>query len=347
MRSPKISIIIPVFNTERFLPDCIDSVLNQSFTDFEIILINDGSSDRSGEILDEYLGKDFRITVYHKNNEGVSSARNFGIENSKSDWICFVDSDDFILENYLSDLFNSAIGEIDLVIQGFKRTENGKELCFDLGSFELERDRIDYQELFEKLKIVDFGFSCAKLYRREIIVKNKILFPLETSHAEDLVFLLRYLPFARKSISMPIHNYLYRYNEMSLARTFQKPSVYYYQYFFLKDTLKRNFPEVFLDAFHENSKKFRYSQYNLFSTLLKFIKAMYFYKFEKKERISWFQKFDNYDFSLLGFLGRGVKNPFLNITFTYLIQTHIQLADFLLFNYYIVVNKFRKRNAKL
>lgn len=343
MKKPTISIIIPVFNTENFLNDCIDSVLNQSFTDFEIILINDGSQDRSKEILNEYLKGDSRIRVYHNKNEGVSSARNFGIEKSKGDWICFVDSDDYILKNYLSDLFNSAIGEIDLVIQGFKRKENGKEICFDLGTFELEGDKIDYQELFEKIKIFDFGFSCSKLYRKEIIVKNKISFPLETSHGEDLVFLLRYLPFARKIKFVPIHNYVYRYNSMSLAQKFQEPPVYYYQYFFLKNTLKIHYPEVFLGTFNGNYQKFRYTQFILFSTLLKFIKAIYFYNFSKNDRILWFQKFDNHDFILLGFLGRSLRNPLLNIIFAHLIQTQIKFADFLLFNYYFVVNRFYKK----
>ena len=89
--NPKISIIVPVYNVELFLPRCIDSILNQSFADFELLLIDDGSKDKSGAICDEYAEKDKRIKVFHKVNGGVSSARNLGLEKSKGEYITFVD----------------------------------------------------------------------------------------------------------------------------------------------------------------------------------------------------------------------------------------------------------------
>ena len=100
-KNPKISIIVPVYNAEQYLRRCIDSILNQSFTDFELILIDDGSKDKSSDICDEYAAKDSRIKVYHKENGGVSSARNLGLDNANGEWIAFVDSDDFIKEDYL------------------------------------------------------------------------------------------------------------------------------------------------------------------------------------------------------------------------------------------------------
>ena len=93
--NPEISIIVPVYNVEKYLKRCIDSILNQSFTDFELILVDDGSTDNSGEIIDEYAIKDERIKVIHKENGGLSSARNVGIEYSKGNYIAFVDSDDW------------------------------------------------------------------------------------------------------------------------------------------------------------------------------------------------------------------------------------------------------------
>ena len=92
MTLPKISIIVPVFNAEKYIHRCIDSLLAQSFTNFELILVDDGSSDRSGQICDEYAAKDSRVSVFHKKNEGVSSARNLGLDNAKGEWISFVDS---------------------------------------------------------------------------------------------------------------------------------------------------------------------------------------------------------------------------------------------------------------
>lgn len=94
--NPKISVIVPVYKAEKYLHRCVDSILAQTFTDFEVLLIDDGSPDRSGEICDEYAKKDARVRVFHKENGGVSSARNMGIEKAKGEWLMFVDSDDML-----------------------------------------------------------------------------------------------------------------------------------------------------------------------------------------------------------------------------------------------------------
>ena len=97
-----ISIIVPIYNVEKYLSRCVDSILNQTFTDFELILVDDGSTDNSGKICDEYAEKDCRIKVIHKDNWGVSSARNVGLENSVGEYIMFCDSDDFVEKNAVS-----------------------------------------------------------------------------------------------------------------------------------------------------------------------------------------------------------------------------------------------------
>ena len=91
-----ISVIVPIYNAEKHLQSCIDSILAQTFTDFELLLINDGSKDNSGSICDEYVIKDNRVRVFHKENGGVSSARNLGLDNAIGEWVTFVDSDDWI-----------------------------------------------------------------------------------------------------------------------------------------------------------------------------------------------------------------------------------------------------------
>ena len=101
-QSPKISVIVPVYNVQKYLSRCIDSILAQTFTDFELLLINDGSKDNSGKMCDEYAKKDTRIHVFHKENGGVSSARNLGLENVQGEWITFIDSDDYLNINFLS-----------------------------------------------------------------------------------------------------------------------------------------------------------------------------------------------------------------------------------------------------
>ena len=110
---PKISVIVPVYNTEKYLHRCIDSILAQTFTDFELLLIDDGSKDNSGAICDEYAAKDSRVRVFHKENGGVSSARNLGLDNVRGEWVTFVDSDDWVEKEYI-ELFVKNIDDLGI-----------------------------------------------------------------------------------------------------------------------------------------------------------------------------------------------------------------------------------------
>ena len=123
MNLPKISVIVPVYNVENYLRECVESILKQEYIDFELLLIDDGSTDSSGEICDEYIKKDSRVKVYHTLNHGVSSARNLGIERSKAPWICFVDSDDLIDKKYLSVFRVDELLPSCLAIQGIEMVE--------------------------------------------------------------------------------------------------------------------------------------------------------------------------------------------------------------------------------
>ena len=120
---PKISIIVPVYNTEQYLPRCLNSILSQSFIDFELLLVDDGSIDGSGSICDKYAAKDNRVRVFHKENGGVSSARNLGLDEAKGEWICFVDSDDEMLPNGLQTLANGICDEVDIVMGGYEEVD--------------------------------------------------------------------------------------------------------------------------------------------------------------------------------------------------------------------------------
>ena len=116
----KISIIIPVYKVEQYLPECLDSVINQTYKNLEIICVDDGSPDNSGKILDEYASKDNRIKVIHKENGGVSSARNAGLDIATGDWISFVDADDYIASDFYDKLIGSSKdGEADVVQCGY------------------------------------------------------------------------------------------------------------------------------------------------------------------------------------------------------------------------------------
>ena len=118
-----ISIIIPVYNVEKFLPQCIDSILAQTYKDFELILVDDGSPDGSPAICDSYAQRDERVRVIHQKNAGVSAARNNGIEHAKSEWISFVDSDDWVEPSYIED-FHLDEDDADMIVQGLEYYDN-------------------------------------------------------------------------------------------------------------------------------------------------------------------------------------------------------------------------------
>jgi glycosyltransferase involved in cell wall biosynthesis len=128
--NPLISVIVPVYNAEKRLVKCIDSILAQSYIHFELLLINDGSKDSSGTICDAYAQKDNRVKVFHKENGGASSARNIGIEHATGEYIVFVDSDDYVEKDYLSAFFVDPLNEdkFTFVVQSFKSLFDGIEI---------------------------------------------------------------------------------------------------------------------------------------------------------------------------------------------------------------------------
>ena len=116
MTNPKVSVIVPVYNVEKYLHRCIDSILAQSFTDFELLLVNDGSKDKSGEICDEYAAKDSRVRVFHKENGGVTSARKLGFDSSVGEYVLFVDSDDYLDKDGIASLVSLSDDDVDIII---------------------------------------------------------------------------------------------------------------------------------------------------------------------------------------------------------------------------------------
>jgi len=188
-KTPQISVIVPVYNVEKYLHKCVDSILAQTLSDIELILVDDGSPDGSGAICDEYAQKDSRVKVIHKPNGGVSSARNAGIDVASGEWICFVDSDDIIEPTYLDD-FELLTTKADLYLQGYKKIINGevKEI-HSFSGFQGNR-YIEILAFTEDERIINS--PCFKLYNRDIVHKKKIRFDINTSYGEDHIFSLEY-----------------------------------------------------------------------------------------------------------------------------------------------------------
>jgi len=205
-----VSIIIPVYNTGDKLRKCLDSILSQSFQDFEIILIDDGSTDDSGKICDEYSVSCDRISCVHKSNGGVSSARNAGLLKSEGEYITFIDGDDLVYPHYLSNLCSHMREEIDLVFSyavlnygGTQKKEEHAEMIIEKESFHL---------FLEQEKIKRHTGPWAKLFRSSLIKQEGLLFPERLPIGEDAVFLFNYLSFCRKIWVTNDHDYEYFVN---------------------------------------------------------------------------------------------------------------------------------------
>ncbi len=192
-----ISVIIPVYNASKYLHRVISSILSQSYPDWELILVNDGSTDDSLSICEEFSKMDCRIVVINQINRGASTARNNGMKKANGEFICFVDADDYVSSTYLEELFQDFIfnDQIDLVIQGFTKIFKEKQLFINLpennvlGSLE---------ELFDKINVFTFCGPCCKLFRSSIIRDNKIFFNSDIVCAEDFDYILRYFLHCRK-----------------------------------------------------------------------------------------------------------------------------------------------------
>lgn len=184
----KVSIIIPVYNTEKYLKRCIESVIKQSLKEIEIIIINDGSPDKSQKIIDKYKAIDSRIKSFYKQNGGVASARNKGLIEAKGEYILQIDSDDWIKEECIMDMYKKAKElNLDILISDYILDyENGNEKY--VKDLEIQENKIintnEYIKLFFESKITPAIWN--KLYKREIYMKNNILYPEHVSLGEDL-----------------------------------------------------------------------------------------------------------------------------------------------------------------
>ena len=209
IESPQISIIIPIYNVERYLRQCIDSILAQTFTDFELLLIDDGSPDGCPAICDEYAGKDARIRVFHKQNGGVTSARNKGLDNAKGNWIIYIDGDDWIEPTYVEELYNAAINnEADIAICGFR-------FVYEDGSSVIEHPTIwddNKQASLNRYIASIWTTACGSIQKSSLYKDNGVQSPKGLTFCEDFHLMVRLCYFANKVISIdrPLYNYRQR-----------------------------------------------------------------------------------------------------------------------------------------
>lgn len=223
---PKISIITPVYNVENYISKCIESILKQTFTDFELILINDGSTDKSLEICKKWSNKDIRIKLHDLPNGGVSAARNFGLDNAISDWICFIDSDDYIEKDYLNNFFKAELTYETIVYQGINLNFND-EYKIAFSKYANAHLNINDNTDIIKQKILYDGCPYGKLYNKHIINRYNLRFNTNLSMHEDHVFVWTYLQHMKKIVLIEDMSYNYMRRGATTLSTKRHPSEEY------------------------------------------------------------------------------------------------------------------------
>lgn len=204
---PLISVIVPVYNAEQYISKCVKSILSQTLSDIQIILIDDGSKDNSGKICDDYQKKDKRIEVIHQENSGVMKARAAGVYIADSDWICFVDADDTIAPDALECMYSHVASDIDIVV------------------FESQKDTIcnaqEYIQLLFKFQLLALW---GKLYRRDLLNTYTLSIPPQFKVGEDFICQLRILCMVKRKIQLCSEKkYIYNTNNPnSVQKSHQK-----------------------------------------------------------------------------------------------------------------------------
>ena len=221
----KVSIIVPIYNAEKFLRECLNSLLNQDYHDYEIIAVNDGSKDGSLSVLECYDGK---ITIINQENQGVSAARNKGISAAEGDYIVFCDSDDVVEPNYISTLMNCKSTGEALVVAKYRKIYADSSYIENTVGFSGEvliNDKND-SALYELFRRSCLQSPFCKLFKKKIIVENNIQFESSMNFGEDTKFVLDYLKCVGSIYTIEDLIYNYRFNSDSLTNTISKKQVY-------------------------------------------------------------------------------------------------------------------------
>lgn len=315
-----ISIIVPVYNVEDYLWECLDSIINQTYPSLEVILVDDGSTDASGNICDIYAERDARITVLHTHNQGQSAARNIGIKQSHGDYIMFIDSDDFITLNCVEDIVNI-----------ISNNENAEIICGKMIKYHFKKGRVQEETFqYDKKKIVNkngiqvleylfrempvgMWSPCRSIYKRKLIMDNKLYF-LEGITSEDLDLIPRIYTCAKIVDVYEKPFYYYRQQRINSTITTAKAKKYFDIVFVIKRHL------MFLEKFKGNEnfqKQFLIQLANIYAAYVAIIGELP--KHERKRVVDELKK-------IKGILlyAKGVKAKYIAIfsmifgfTFTY------------------------------
>lgn len=231
MENSLVSVIVPIYNAEKALNECLDSIVSQTYEQIEVILVDDGSTDTSGAICDSYAENDSRVRVFHNTNHGVSYTRNFGVANAAGRYITFVDADDRI-EPDAVELLVTAMEEhnTDLVFGGYGKFNDGHQKDYETRSI-LPADTAPSEGVFKSCKEIALLFTRArtslsavsvwgKLYRTELIRENNVRFPEDICYEEDCCFNIDYYRACSSAVTFKKAIYHYRQIPQSLSKSY-------------------------------------------------------------------------------------------------------------------------------
>ena len=275
----KISIIVPIYNAEKYLNQCIDSILRQTYTDFELLLIDDGSQDNSKIICKNYLLKDSRVVYKYKTNGGASSARNLGISLAMGKYIVFIDSDDFIECDYLETVYKAADGDNDiLVIEAPNRFINDR-LCKEVLE-EINYVGFEAHKRFIISGSLKYSEPHSKLFSAKIIKENNIFFPEGVIIGEDGIFIAQYLTHVSRIKSISASGYNYRLNMGSVQSKLYSFDLEYKGYLIWKEMLKN-----YISRYAVDKSSYKYMWYLLSSLFRRCLISI-----SKDDNLSYYQK---------------------------------------------------------
>lgn len=221
---PRFSIIIPVYNVEKYISECVDSVLNQHFDDCEVILVDDGSEDRSGCICDDYAAEYENIYAFHKKNGGLSSARNYGIDKAKGEYLVFIDSDDYWNENtFLHNVSDILSGNSDMILFGYG------ELKDNVFVPKIDFPDLSFNKIYDLQYVVTNSLvtssACTKIVKREIVTSNNIYFRYGVT-SEDIEWTAKLLTCCKSYSVYAKPVYVYRQRDTSITHSIEPKAVY-------------------------------------------------------------------------------------------------------------------------
>lgn len=267
-----ISVIVPVYKAEKYIHKCIDSIINQTYTNLEIILVDDGSPDNCGKICDEYAQKDKRVKVIHKENGGVSSARNAGIKNAKGEWFSFVDADDWIEKGFCEILLSKVVqNQSNIALCGYNRVTDNSVEKINASNKDLFFNSSEY--LIKSLNPqTGFGFCHMKLIKKEVL--NNIFFDENIVVGEDALFNIMLSTNINKAIFVEQALYNYRINNQSVVKKYDKN--YANKYLIAMQVIKKYLIEKY------NDSEIQQNYYNFVAYHILLIAVNYCYHLDNK-----------------------------------------------------------------